>query len=136
MANMIGAALALLTAALLGLLSVAHASGGSGDTGSLDYRPPGLVGPATTNVCASRIALAIRRHVPRQPPPAHSLRASVEILTDAGGNITSFRLIKSSESPQWDRAALEAVEKAGRLPKDDTCAVPDRFVLVLDSGPP
>ena len=57
-----------------------------------------------------------------EPPPglSDSLKAEIEVRSNADGSITGGRVTKSSGSPEFDRAVLEALRRV-RMP-----ARPDR----------
>jgi colicin import membrane protein len=56
-------------------------------------------------------------------------RAEVEVRTLPDGSILSSRLLKSSGYPAWDDAVLRAIERTGRLPRDENGRIPSTLIL-------
>ena len=53
-------------------------------------------------------------------------------LTDTlpDGTILSQRLLKSSGNPAFDETVLRAIDRAGRLPKDENGRMPDTTFVI------
>ena len=91
----------------------ARAGTGGRNPGGADARDAGPSGSYAARVRARvRPNIVFGEDIPGNPA------ADVEVRTDADGNITSARLIKSSGNPAWDRAVIRALEKTGSLPRD------------------
>lgn len=59
--------------------------------------------------------------------------ATVEVRTLPDGTVLGSKLLKSSGVAAWDTAVLRAIERTGRLPRDDNGRVPP--TLILDFRP-
>jgi colicin import membrane protein len=57
-------------------------------------------------------------------------KAEVEIRVGPDGTILDRRLLKSSGLPAWDEAVLRAIDKAGKLPRDDDGRVQNPTLIV------
>jgi len=55
----------------------------------------------------------------------------IEIFTAADGSITSRKVVKSSGNPDWDTAALNAIDKTAVLPRDESNRVPPSMLIVF-----
>ena len=53
--------------------------------------------------------------------------AEVEVTCSPTGEITSKKLIRSSDNPAWDEAVLNAIEKTGTLPRDESGNMPPKI---------
>lgn len=80
---------------------------------------------------AGRVAALIRRSsvftgsVPGNPA------AEVEVRAAASGSIIARRLVKSSGHKAWDDAVLQAIDKAGTLPRDTDGRVPAQIIIAF-----
>ncbi len=80
---------------------------------------------------AGRVAALIRRSsvftgsVPGNPA------AEVEVRAAASGSIIARRIVKSSGHKAWDEAVLQAIDKAGTLPRDSDGRVPSQIIVAF-----
>ena len=81
---------------------------------------------------AASIQAAIRPNITFDPSSLTG-NPAVEILVGltADGAIISSAVVKSTGAEGWDTAALRAVRKTERLPKDENGRVPPTLLLVL-----
>ena len=79
---------------------------------------------------AAKVAARIKTfyNAPEQFPS--SLTAEAEIRTLPDGTILSQRLLKSSGNAAFDETVLRAIERAGRLPKDENGRMPDTTFVI------
>jgi colicin import membrane protein len=71
----------------------------------------------------------IRPHIVFADTLPGNPRAEVEVRTLPDGSILSSRLLKSSGYPAWDDAVLRAIERTGRLPRDENGRIPSTLIL-------
>jgi len=85
-----------------------------------------------TDKYAASIQAAIRPNITFDPSSLTG-NPAVEILVGltADGAIISSAVVKSTGAEGWDTAALRAVRKTERLPKDENGRVPPTLLLVL-----
>lgn len=57
----------------------------------------------------------------------------MEIYLSPNGTITGRKLLKSSGSPIFDIAVMNAFDKTGRLPRDETGQVPSKIRIQIDN---
>lgn len=57
--------------------------------------------------------------------------AEVEVRTLRDGSIVQVKLVRSSGVPAWDKAVMQALEKAGRLPPDQDGKPPPRVTFAM-----
>jgi colicin import membrane protein len=65
--------------------------------------------------------------------PSGNPMAEVEVRAAPGGTILSRRIVKTSGVPAWDDAVLRAIDRTGRLPRDENGRVPS--VLIIEFRP-
>ena len=58
----------------------------------------------------------------------------VEVTLSFDGTIISSRIVQASGNDNWDKAALNAVIRTGRMPKDVDGKLPDR-IMILELKP-
>jgi colicin import membrane protein len=54
----------------------------------------------------------------------------IEIRTSSDGSILSRKITKSSGTKSWDEAALNAIDKAERLPLDENGRSPSPMTII------
>jgi colicin import membrane protein len=96
-------------------------------------------GSASTEAAPSanytaRLVATIRENVkmPGGLPPGNPM-TEVEVRAAPGGSIISRQITKSSGVKAWDDAVLRAIDRTGRLPRDENGRVPS--VLIIEFRP-
>jgi colicin import membrane protein len=107
------------------IMGQADATGDANATGSAQQSS----GPSAGY--AGRIRARIKPNVLLTDEIAGNPKAEVEVTTAPDGNIVSRRLVKSSGVPEWDKAALAAIDRTGSLPRDTNGRVPSPMTIVL-----
>lgn len=79
----------------------------------------------------ARVAARIRPNILFTDPISGNPSAEVEVRTLPDGTITGRRLVRSSGNAAWDKAALDAIDRTGSLPRDTDGQVPSPFIIVL-----
>ncbi|WP_431256658.1 TonB C-terminal domain-containing protein [Roseateles chitinivorans] len=80
---------------------------------------------------AKRLGDAIRFYLLDPGPVSPDSFSEVEINVKASGEITSYKLIRSGGSPQWEAAVIRAMAKADRIPLDVDGKVPASVILMF-----
>lgn len=80
---------------------------------------------------AGRVRARIKPNVLFTDDIAGNPKAEVEVTTAPDGTIMSRRLAKSSGNPDWDKAALAAIDRTGTLPRDVDGRVPSPMIVEL-----
>lgn len=80
---------------------------------------------------AGRVAALIRRASVFTGTVAGNPAAEVEVRAAPSGTIIARRLVKSSGSAAWDDAVLQAIDKAGTLPRDVDGRVPPLMIVAF-----
>ncbi|WP_246316117.1 cell envelope integrity protein TolA [Tepidicella baoligensis] len=105
------------------MMSQAGATGAPASTGSASQS----AGPSASY--AGRLVATIRPNIVFTDWVPGNPRAEVELRTLPDGTIVSARLRQSSGHPSWDAAVLRAIERTGRLPRDENGRVPSTLIL-------
>lgn len=79
----------------------------------------------------ARLAARIRPNVLFSEPYSGNPKAEVEIRALPDGTIIGRRLARSSGNAAWDKAALDAIDRTGSLPRDTNGQVPSPIVFVM-----
>lgn len=101
------------------------ATGGSNATGT------SLRSSGPSSSYAGRVASAIRPNIIYSEDFPASLRTEVEVRAMADGTITDRRVVRSSGNRNWDDAALRAIDRTAKLPRDTDGRVPSPIVIVV-----
>jgi colicin import membrane protein len=102
---------------------MAGASGGAEATGSAAQSSGPSAGYAGRIKARIKPLIVYPDSLPGNPV------AEVEVRLAPGGAILGQRLLRKSESPDWDAAVMRAVEKAEMLPRDVDGRVPPVIVI-------
>jgi colicin import membrane protein len=78
-----------------------------------------------------RIRAVIKRNVTYAETIVGNPTTEIEVRTSPDGTIIIIKIVKSSGTRSWDTAAVNAIEKTGRLPFDENGRVPTPLVIVL-----
>lgn len=105
------------------MLGQANATGGPNARGTAERD----AGPSASY--AGKLVAHIRPNIVFTDTVPGNPRAEVEVRTLPDGTILSSRLRRSSGSPAWDNAVLRAIERTGRLPRDENGRVPPTLIL-------
>lgn len=109
------------------MLGQAGASGGPQATGSAQQSS----GPSPGY--GARVAARIKPNVVFTDVINGNPRAVVEVRTLPDGTIVGRRIVQKSGNPDWDNAALNAIDRTATLPRDTDGRVPPS--LLIDIGP-
>ncbi|WP_374638987.1 cell envelope integrity protein TolA [Hydrogenophaga sp.] len=104
---------------------LAGATGGPNATGTA------LRSSGPSSSYAGRVASAIRPNIIYSEDFPASLRTEVEVRAMADGTITDRRVVRSSGNRNWDDAALRAIDRTAKLPRDTDGRVPSPIVIVV-----
>lgn len=104
---------------------LAGATGGANATGTA------LRSSGPSSSYAGRVASAIRPNIIYSEDFPASLRTEVEVRAMADGTITDRRVVRSSGNRNWDDAALRAIDRTAKLPRDTDGRVPSPIVIVV-----
>lgn len=107
------------------IMGQAGATGGATATGTAQRSS----GPSSGY--AGRVVARIRPNIIYQQEFPASLRAEVEVRAASDGTITARRVVRSSGDPEWDQAALRAIDRTGVLPRDVDGSVPAVITIVM-----
>ena len=107
------------------IIGRAGASGGPTSTGTAQRSS----GPSAGY--AGRVRARIKPNVLFTDDIAGNPKAEVEVTTAPDGTIISRRIVKSSGIPDWDKAALGAIDRTGTLPRDTDGRVPSPMIIEL-----
>ena len=144
--------------ALVALCAIAHAQGsGAPPAGKITKSPKlidaegiakGVVGGSTANKVGGASGKALktdntdilagydalfkqRLRAEFEPPPGLSdtLKVEIEVRSNADGSLTGGRVAKSSGSPEFDRAVLEALRRVKMPPRPDKKSETIEFIF-------
>ncbi|MFC7433190.1 cell envelope integrity protein TolA [Hydrogenophaga bisanensis] len=104
---------------------LAGATGGPNATGTA------LRSSGPSSSYAGRVASAIRPNIIYSEDFPASLRTEVEVRAMTDGTITDRRVVRSSGNRNWDDAALRAIDRTAKLPRDTDGRVPSPIVIVV-----
>lgn len=79
---------------------------------------------------AAKVAARIKTFYNSPESFPSNLSAKAEIRTLSDGTILSQRLLKSSGNPAFDETVLRAIDRAGRLPKDENGRMPETIFVI------
>ena len=109
------------------MLGQAGATGGPSATGTADR----AAGPSASY--AGKLVARIRPNIVFTELVSGNPKATVEVRTLPDGTVLGSKLLQASGVPAWDQAVLRAIERTGKLPRDDDGRVPS--TLILDFRP-
>ncbi len=113
-------------------LRLAGAAVGNGDADSKGSAAQSA-GPSATY--GAKVAAAIRNNITQLKEIAGNPSVEYDVTTDPGGNVLSAKLRKKSGDPYWDEAALNAILKTSKLPRDENGRVPSPMTIALEPKP-
>jgi colicin import membrane protein len=103
---------------------------GAGGTGS-SATSSALRASAPSASYVARVVARIKPNVVYTETVVGNPTTEIEIFTAADGSITSRKVVKSSGNPDWDTAALNAIDKTAVLPRDENNRVPPSMLIVF-----
>jgi colicin import membrane protein len=106
-------------------------SSSSGGSGAANSTGTALQSSGPSASYAGRVRALIKRNIVYTETIVGNPTIEIEVGTSPDGTITSTRVIKSSGTKSWDTAALNAIERANRLPFDEIGRVPSSLIIVL-----
>ena len=105
--------------------------GQAGATGDANATGTALRSSGPSAGYAGRVNAAIRPNVLLTEDIPGNPMAEVEVRSAPDGTVISRRLVRSSGSAAWDRAALAAIDRTGKLPRDTDGRVPTPMILEM-----
>lgn len=105
-------------------------SGGSGQPGSTSTATQSS-GPSASY--AGRVAARIKPKMVYTQTIVGNPRVEIDVSASPDGTIISRRIRKSSGTPSWDDAVLNAVDKMAVLPKDESGRVPTPMTIIYSA---
>lgn len=78
-----------------------------------------------------RLVAFLKPHIQVQGELQGNPEAEVEVRTLRDGSIVQVKLVRSSGVAAWDKAVIQALEKAGRLPPDQDGKAPARVTFAM-----
>jgi colicin import membrane protein len=103
---------------------------GAGGTGN-NANSSALRASAPSASYVARVVARIKPNVVYTETVVGNPTTEIEIFTAADGSITSRKVVKSSGNPDWDTAALNAIDKTAVLPRDENNRVPPSMLIVF-----
>lgn len=79
----------------------------------------------------NRLIAILRQNVTFTDQLPGNPAVEIEVRAGSGGTIISRRVVKSSGVPEWDEAALRAIDKTGTLPRQADGRVPPQLVITF-----
>ena len=113
-------------------LRLAGAAVGNGDA---DAKGSAAQSAGPSASYGGKIVAAIRPNITQLKEIAGNPSVEYDVYTDASGNVLSAKLRKKSGDPYWDEAALNAILKTGKLPRDENGRVPSPMTIALEPKP-
>ena len=80
---------------------------------------------------AGRVNAAVRPNVLLTEDIPGNPKAEIEVRSAPDGTILSRRLARSSGNAAWDKAALDAIDRTGKMPRDVDGRVPSPLTIVM-----
>jgi colicin import membrane protein len=81
---------------------------------------------------AARVIAALRPNITFNPDSISGNPAvDIEVFLASDGTIRNTTIVRSSGSPSWDSAALKALYKTERLPKDENGQIPADLTITM-----
>lgn len=80
---------------------------------------------------SGRVAAKIRPNIRYTEEFSRSLTTEIEVRAASSGSIISRRMVRSSGNPDWDEAALKAIDRTGSLPPDVDGRVPTAPIIII-----
>ncbi|RQH09953.1 cell envelope integrity protein TolA [Paraburkholderia dinghuensis] len=118
-------------AQMQGLAGGGESAGGNGlaksGTGS------GAGGTAASSGYAEKVQRLVRQHI-IWPGSTEGLETVVAVRCAATGTLLNATITRSSGNPQWDAAALRAVQQSDPMPLDKDGKAPSSFTIILRPG--
>ena len=109
------------------MLGQARATGAASASGNAER----AAGPSVSY--AGQLVARIRPNIVFTEVVSGNPVATVEVRTLPDGTVLGSKLLQSSGVSAWDQAVLRAIERTGKLPRDDNGRVPS--TLILDFRP-
>jgi colicin import membrane protein len=79
----------------------------------------------------NRLIAKLRSNVRFKYEGSGNPAVEIEVHAAAGGTITSRRIVKASGVPEWDEAALRAIDRTGSLPRQADGRVPPSLIVTF-----
>jgi len=107
------------------IMGQADATGGENAKGTAQRAS----GPS--NSYGGRVNAAVRPNVLLTEDIPGNPKAEVEVRSAPDGTIISRRLVRSSGNAAWDKAALDAIDRTGKMPRDVDGRVPSPLIIEM-----
>ncbi|CAD6514074.1 hypothetical protein LMG28727_00831 [Paraburkholderia kirstenboschensis] len=114
------------SAPTLGVAASEPASASSADAASA----PGISGMQSSETYADRARRRVRPYI-EWDGPSSGLETKIAIHCAPSGTVLSATVQRGSGNPQWDAAALKAVQSADPMPTDSDGRAPAAFAITL-----
>lgn len=107
-----------------------------GALGASGAGAPGSTGSAERDAAPSqdyvnRLIARLRQNVVWADTSSANPAVEIEVRAAPGGTIIGRRIVKPSGVPEWDEAALRAVDRTGTLPRQADGRVPPVLIVVF-----
>jgi colicin import membrane protein len=103
---------------------------GSGGNGSPGSTSTALESKSLSNSYAGRIRSYIKRFHTYTETVSGNPTTEIEVRLSSDGSILSRRITKPSGTKSWDDAALNAIDKAEKLPLDENGRAPSPMTII------
>ena len=103
--------------------------GQAGATGDASATGTALRSSGPSASYGGKVNAAIRPNVLLTEDIPGNPKADIEVRSAPDGTIISRRLTRSSGNPSWDKAALDAIDRTGKLPRDVDGRVPSPLTI-------
>lgn len=103
---------------------------GAGGSGAANSTSTSLESKSLSSSYQGRIRAYIKRFHTYTETVVGNPVTEIEIRTSSDGSILSRKIIKSSGTTSWDEAALNAIDKAQRLPLDENGRSPSPMTII------
>lgn len=105
--------------------------GSLGGTGAPNSQGTAERDAAPSQDYVNRLIAILRSNVVYADDGKGNPAVDIEVRATPGGTIISSRVVKKSGVPEWDEAALRAVEKTGTLPRQADGRVPTSLIITF-----
>jgi colicin import membrane protein len=103
---------------------------GAGGNGSAGSTGTAMESKSISNSYAGRIRSYIKRFLTYTETPSGNPTTEIEVRLASDGSILSRRITKPSGTKSWDDAALNAIDKAEKLPLDENGRAPSPMTII------
>ncbi|AOW12919.1 hypothetical protein LPB72_18245 [Hydrogenophaga crassostreae] len=105
--------------------------GQAGATGGESAKGTAQRASGPSNSYGGRVNAAVRPNVLLTEDIPGNPKAEIEVRSAPDGTIISRRLARSSGNAAWDKAALDAIDRTGKMPRDVDGRVPSPLIIEM-----